>query len=171
MRDIRLALDQMLTVDYLIANEDRHLYNFEVIRNAGTLEFLGSAPVFDSGCSLWYNSPTSRINLHIKNPDHNPLKCRPFRGKHKDQIKLASDFNWLDLSSLEGIDNEFYEIAKDSEFIDVSRRDAICRGIAGRVKALEDIVMSQSAHIFLSNEQAETKDAVLEDEDGIRFSD
>lgn len=146
--DIRPALDQMLTVDYLIANEDRHLNNFGVIRNADTLEFLGSAPVFDSGCSLWYNSPISRIDLHIKNPDQNPLKCRPFRGKHKDQIKLVSDFNWLDFSLLKGIEDEFYEIVKDSEFIDVSRRDAICRGIAGRVKALENIVMSQRAHIF-----------------------
>ncbi len=34
----------MIVLDYLIANEDRHLNNFGVIRNAETLEWLGFAP-------------------------------------------------------------------------------------------------------------------------------
>jgi hypothetical protein len=38
------ALDQMMVVDYLIANEDRHQNNFGVIRNSDTLEWLAPAP-------------------------------------------------------------------------------------------------------------------------------
>jgi hypothetical protein len=53
--DIVPFLDRMIVVDYIIANEDRHLGNFGLIRNADTLEWLRPAPVFDSGSSLGYN--------------------------------------------------------------------------------------------------------------------
>jgi hypothetical protein len=52
---IEESLDAMLTLDYIIANEDRHFNNFGVIRDAETLEWIGTAPVFDSGTSMWYN--------------------------------------------------------------------------------------------------------------------
>jgi len=45
----------MLVLDYLIANEDRHWGNFGAVRNAETLDWIGLAPVFDCGNSLWYN--------------------------------------------------------------------------------------------------------------------
>ena len=35
------ALDQMMVLDYLIANEDRHFNNFGLLRNPDTLEWLG----------------------------------------------------------------------------------------------------------------------------------
>ena len=50
--DARGALGRMLTVDYIIANIDRHWNNFGFIRNADTTKFLGLAPVYDSGTSL-----------------------------------------------------------------------------------------------------------------------
>ena len=51
----------MITVDYLLVNEDRHQNNFGVIRNAETLEYLGPAPLYDSGTSLWSDKPTAMI--------------------------------------------------------------------------------------------------------------
>lgn len=39
----------MIVLDYLIVNEDRHQNNFGVVRNAETLEYLGAAPIYDSG--------------------------------------------------------------------------------------------------------------------------
>jgi hypothetical protein len=50
----RDAIDCMLTVDYLIVNEDRHLNNFGAVRNADTLEWVAPAPVYDCGISMWY---------------------------------------------------------------------------------------------------------------------
>ncbi len=49
----------MLTLDYIIANGDRHYNNFGFIRNAETLEWQGLAPIFDSGASLWHNTQES----------------------------------------------------------------------------------------------------------------
>lgn len=45
----------MLVLDYIIANEDRHFNNFGALRNAETLEWLGMAPIYDSGSSLGYD--------------------------------------------------------------------------------------------------------------------
>ena len=47
----------MIVLDYLIVNEDRHQNNFGVVRNAETLEYLGAAPIYDSGTSLWFDKP------------------------------------------------------------------------------------------------------------------
>ena len=51
--DAEESIGKMLAVDYLIANDDRHLHNFGAVRNAETLEWLGLAPVFDCGNSMW----------------------------------------------------------------------------------------------------------------------
>lgn len=129
-------LDRMIVLDYLIANEDRHQNNFGVIRNAETLEYLGGAPIYDSGTSLWFNKPWTLINGEAKVP------CKPFKNSHEEQIKLVRSFDWLDLSALNGIDMEFREIVKGSLFIDRARCDAICKGICERVEFLRDVMNS-----------------------------
>ena len=53
---VKHFLDVMLSVDFLIANTDRHLNNFGILRNPVTLEWVSMAPVFDSGNSLFYKS-------------------------------------------------------------------------------------------------------------------
>lgn len=50
--DIALAVDQMIVLDYLIANEDRHQNNFGLIRDANTLEWLGATPT-STAAPLW----------------------------------------------------------------------------------------------------------------------
>lgn len=133
---IRASLDRMMVLDYLIGNEDRHQNNFGVIRNAETLEYIGAAPIFDSGTSLWFDKPTAMIGAKAK------LRCKPFKSSHEEQIKLVSSFDWLDLDALYGIDEEFRELVRDSPFIDSARCDALCAALKGRVNALNDIVNS-----------------------------
>ena len=52
-------IDTMLAFDYLINNSDRHYGNFGFIRDANTLKFIGPAPLFDHGNSLWYQNLTA----------------------------------------------------------------------------------------------------------------
>ena len=53
--DFKKKTDQMLFIDYLLGNTDRHLNNFGVIRDAKTLKFLRVAPIYDTGSCLGYN--------------------------------------------------------------------------------------------------------------------
>jgi len=135
--DVTASLDRMLTVDFIIVNEDRHFNNFGAIRNANTLEWIGAAPIFDCGTSMWYDKFTHMISTTAK------LPSKPFRSRHADQIKLVSSFKWLDIKALKGIDEEFREILSDSVIIDDTRCNALCYGLRKRVEQLDAYVKSR----------------------------
>ncbi|MDR2749536.1 MAG: excisionase, partial [Clostridiales bacterium] len=117
--------------DYLIVNQDRHYGNYGAIRNAYTLEWLGLAPVFDSGTSLWHDTPTSLVHRA-------KIHSVPFKTSHEDQVKLIGSFDWLDFSILKDIDEVFRDILAGSPFIDSARRYALCRALARRVVMLQE---------------------------------
>ncbi len=56
-------LAEMFILDYLIVNEDRHLGNFGVIRDANSLAWLDIAPIFDSGNSMFAQKDTFEMNF------------------------------------------------------------------------------------------------------------
>ena len=126
-------LDYMLVFDYLMANTDRHFGNFGAIRNVNTLEWVGPAPVFDSGPSLWHDKLTRAIT---------PLSevwTKPFYTEAPRQMKLVSDFSWIPFEQLRNIGDDVREIFVPTEFIDEERIETLARAVAGRVEELEDI--------------------------------
>jgi hypothetical protein len=130
------SIDKMLVLDFLIRNEDRHFNNFGAIRNAQTLEWVGISPIFDNGTSLWYNTPSREIR------PYGDADSKPFRKVHSEQIKLVRDFSWINMSTLKGVAEEFYDLLKQSDvYIDDTQREALCRGLAMRLNLLEDIVI------------------------------
>jgi len=50
--DAKKYIDNMIAVDRIIGNEDRHLGNFGFIRDVTNLKITGFAPLFDSGYSF-----------------------------------------------------------------------------------------------------------------------
>lgn len=134
LESAQLFMDQMLTLDFLVANEDRHTGNFGVIRDAQTLKYIRMAPVYDSGTSLWFNTQTSRIKPLSPN-----LTSKPFKTTHSEQIKLVTSFEWLNLKKLDGIEEECGAILSQSEYIDKQRQQAICRGIRARIHLLKEV--------------------------------
>jgi hypothetical protein len=130
--EARASLEKMLTVDYLIVNYDRHFNNFGAIRNAQTLKWISAAPLFDNGSSFWCNQSTANLLGNAKS--------QPFFATHEEQIKLVSDFTWLDFSDLSGIEEEFSELLRKSPLIDDARRDALCFALRDRTEMLMDFV-------------------------------
>lgn len=126
-------LDKMLTLDYLIANTDRHMNNFGVIRDVNTLVFVGIAPIYDSGTSLWHDVDTNRLSGAMD------IESKPFKSKHSKQIGLVKSFEGVDLSRLDGIENELRDIMAQSPYIDPRRADSLCKTIVNRVERLEQI--------------------------------
>jgi len=108
------------------------------VRNAETLEWVETAPIFDSGSSLWFSKPQAFIFPSAKVP------CKPFKADHNEQIKLVTSFNWLDFSALRDIDEEFHEILNGSLFIDEVRRNALCSALRRRVEMLAEFVHSRA---------------------------
>jgi len=131
IRDGALRMKQMLTIDYLIANEDRHLNNFGVIRNADTLEWIGMVPVYDSGTSLWHNTHENRIGSMVQHPS------KPFCKTHEEQILLVDDFSWLDFTALSGFEELVEDVLLDAEYIGDHRRSIICSAVKRRIETLK----------------------------------
>ena len=132
------ALDQMMVLDYLIANEDRHFNNFGLLRNPDTLEWLGPAPIYDSGSSLGYDKLTPQIRSGQN------VTCKPFKKTHQDQLRLVTSFDWLDLSKLDGVDQDIREVfAGAEEFIDKERVEAIVASVSQRIQMLETFILTQ----------------------------
>lgn len=132
------AVNQMIVLDYLIANEDRHQNNFGLIRNANTLEWLGAAPIFDSGSSLGYDKLAPQIrSLRF-------AECKPFKKAHAEQLKLVTDFTWIDFDALEGIESKMKAILDQAgDYLDVPRKAAILSAFSARV---EDVRTLAKAH-------------------------
>lgn len=128
------AVDQMIVLDYIIANEDRHQNNFGVIRNAETLAWIGAAPIFDSGTSLGYDKLASQIR------GGKAVECKPFKKSHEEQLKLVSSFAWIDFDALRGIDAEIRQIYDEAgEYMEEARKDAIITAVMKRIERLQEI--------------------------------
>lgn len=52
---IRDFMDYQTLTDFIISNTDEHLMNFGILRDADTFEYIGPAPIFDSGNSMFYS--------------------------------------------------------------------------------------------------------------------
>lgn len=53
-------MDYLILSDFAVSNTDEHLQNFGILRNADSLEFLGPAPIFDSGNSMFFKETMTR---------------------------------------------------------------------------------------------------------------
>lgn len=139
--------DKMIVLDYIIANEDRHQNNFGLVRNANTLEWIGVAPVYDSGSSFGYDKITNQI------VNGTNIECKPFKKKHEDQIKLVSSFGWIDFNAFKGLEEEMYGVLdKAGDFLDDTRKDAIVKSTIRRIEELKAIAQDSVVKDELSDD-------------------
>lgn len=154
--DIVPELDRMIVTDYIIANEDRHLNNFGLLRNAETLEWLGFAPIYDSGSSLGYD----KVTAHIRSGQD--IICKPFKKHHAEQLKIVSSFDWIDFNRLADVEEMVAAVLSDEkikDFVDEGRKSAISASVGKRIQILKDIA---GTHCPLVS-QITTEDDVEED--------
>lgn len=94
----------MLLFDWLIFNNDRHYNNFGFIRNIETGKYLGLAPWYDHGNSLWFDKPSSKFHITYQ-------PCMPFGKNFERQQKFMKEANLeLDLLNEDIIKNIMYRV-------------------------------------------------------------
>lgn len=131
---VEKSLNEMMVIDYILGNEDRHFNNFGLMRNAQTLEIEGLVPLFDTGSSLGYNKIARDIRAE------RDMECKPFRKKHEDQIKLVKDLSWVDFNALADFSEKIREVFKGAEeLVGKDRIDAICHGVEKRIGRLKEM--------------------------------
>ena len=132
-------LDRLIVFDYIIANEDRHFNNFGVIRNSKTLEFVGHAPIYDSGSSFGFN----KISADIK--AFKEIETKPFKSNILEQLKLVSSFDWLDIKQLDYIKTNIksWFATLESKYLDKERINAISTAAITRIDYLINSVLKK----------------------------
>lgn len=127
MHNIKEFLDNMIAFDYIINNTDRHLGNFGFLRNATTGEYLGPAPIFDNGNSLWFDEPIE-CNYTVDN------FSKPFCDYHEEQLKLTKKLDNIDFTNLKLMP----EIVRAEllKVCDIERVDKIIRTFSDRINSL-----------------------------------
>jgi len=91
----RPFLEYQILTDYILTNTDRHLNNFGVLRDTATLKFVGMAPIFDSGNSMFWQTP--------KLPEYDDLQSiqvNSFRQTEKELLGYVTDPSLVDLNKL-----------------------------------------------------------------------
>ena len=159
IKDVVPFLDRMIVLDYIIANEDRHFNNFGAIRNAETLEWIGMAPIYDSGSSLGYN------RMPVQMHSEKDLQCKPFKSHYADQLKLVSSFDWIDFSALSDVSDIISSVLSCEEaadYIDARRIQAIITGVEQRISVLQQLANAKTHVRADSSEDDIKKDVAAE---------
>ena len=131
--DVTEQLQQMMILDYLICNQDRHFGNFGAIRDAVTLEWMGFAPIFDSGTSLWFDQYATKINALADAP------AKPFAATQQEQLALAKkSLQTLDLTALDGCKDDVLAIFEQAHFGEPNRAQVLADALAARCKFLKE---------------------------------
>ena len=103
----RPFLEYQILTDFILTNTDRHLNNFGVLRDTHTLKFIGMAPIFDSGNSMFWQNP--RLP---ERDDLTRIEVNSFRGKEMQLLEYVTDKSAVDLHQLPSCDElrEIYEM-------------------------------------------------------------
>ena len=85
----RSFLEYQILTDFLITNTDRHFQNFGVLRDSETLAFVGMAPIFDSGNSMFWN-----YHVIPSSPDkYYAIRTESFRGTELELLGYIRNFD------------------------------------------------------------------------------
>lgn len=106
IRNAEKAMNEMMIIDYLLMNSDRHSQNLAILRDADTGEWKQEAPVFDSGTGLGCLVSDDEILQ-----EEHESKCQLFNAKHFSHERLLDliTLKPYDLNNLEGLPREYGE--------------------------------------------------------------
>ena len=130
IEDTEERLSQMIVIDDLMANMDRHWRNFGIVRDVETLA-CRIAPIFDTGTSLWCNREDLLLARDFT------FESRQFDPHPGRQLQFA-DVSWVDCGKLAGMP-EFARGVLAESLLPPERIDRICEGITWRIERMERI--------------------------------
>ena len=92
---VRTFLEYQILSDFVLTNTDRHFNNFGILRDPVSLRFIGMAPIFDSGNSMFWNCTSL--------PQQDPLlniSVNSFRKKETDLLKYVREYSLINIDKL-----------------------------------------------------------------------
>lgn len=129
---IERCLSKLFSCDYLMANFDRHLGNFGLIRDCVTLRYKGFAPFYDCGNALWCD------RRRLSEPSSYGYRPMPFLGGASEgperQLRLFTDYAWLGDVDLDAWIKDALMILSEGGLIPAERLERIRHGMELHVR-------------------------------------
>jgi len=135
IKDVKDRMDEMMGLDFLIGNEDRHYGNFGILRNADTLEWLRMVPIFDNGNSLFFD----RSNEELDNCGIDSL-CKAFGNSNRLNLELLHYPEWYDKTKSDNIINIIKQGLSYNEKLLINRIDRIVDITKERLKIFNKMI-------------------------------
>ena len=138
---IEKSFMQMNMLDYITANTDRHYGNFGFLRNAGTLEWIGNAPNFDTGNAMFYEYPTSDLRRSTSLMEN--VISRSFGVNQREQAEKFSDKIALldvDFKKLDGIKDYYEDLLSRNPKEDAERIHLLSNLLVKRIENFKKII-------------------------------
>ena len=133
--DVVKNMEEMIMVDYLDVNIDRHWTNFAVMRDSESLKFTRMAPLFDNGMSLFSNLPTSLIE-----EENGIMPNSSFAPMHSENILLVKNSQLLQNKNIRSLSEFCREQFKPTTDFSAKRIDTIANTVALRLKDARKIL-------------------------------
>lgn len=109
-KDERQTIDKMIVYDFLMSNDDRHLFNFGLIREVESRQFIRVAPFYDQGCAFFARATIAQLRSSSFFYTSHPFAERPLA-----QLALAQDYQWFDPAKLSGFTDEVADVLSQVE--------------------------------------------------------
>lgn len=127
--ETRAFLEYQILSDFILTNVDRHFSNFGILRDTHSLKFVGMAPIFDSGNSMFCENP-----LLPDQDDLTKIPVNSFRNREDQLLKYVTQPDLLDLNKLP-TEAEIRELYSRDPLI--TGIDSIMRGYRMKIKLLQ----------------------------------
>ena len=155
---------KMLLLDFIIANEDRHTYNISFIRETESRKWIGVAPVYDSGKSMFLN----KLDFEISMTSSFRIPSKPFAGTQINQFNLLPFeqlYGKIDLEKLSGIDKWYSKLLSKLVRISDDKKAALVEVLMQRITETASLLhkkYEESGVMFIKNGKKSSSQIVLE---------
>ena len=140
-KQIEKQICQMLVVDFIVANSDRHFNNFGFVRNADTLLLIVLSPVYDTGTSMFHDSSIYDLKNGIAAVPYK-IVAKPFAKNHQEQIKKLPCSEYckdLPFNNLSDISDYALALYKQNHHLG-EKAPLLCTILQDRVREIQELI-------------------------------
>lgn len=137
--DVRTSLAKMIVFDHVMANFDRHLGNFGLMRTVETLDGWLIAPLFDNGAGFFSRATLAELRLPRFTWVANPFEEYP-----SQQLARVENMSWYDPAMLAGFPDEVREALARNAALPEEFAEHAARHVQRNIDAVDDLAAERA---------------------------
>lgn len=139
IKNAKEDFENMLLLDYIVMNYDRHTRNYGIIRNVETLKWEKLTPIFDTGEAMQNDQTILQMSFNKGTGKFFSNTQKDF----KDYLPIITNITRFDVSKLDGIVEEWNkQLVKYQAFtgMENERIEKLTKGLEHRIDLLRQYI-------------------------------